>query len=42
MNPSAYLEPDDVLTDEDVSDIVQARAELHRGEFVRDDEIEWK
>jgi hypothetical protein len=36
------ISPDDVLTDEDIADIEQARAEFDRGEFVRDDEIDWK
>lgn len=34
--------PDDILTDEDIADIKQARADFSCGEFVRDGEINWK
>lgn len=33
---------DDILTDEDIADIQQARKEFARGEYVRHDEIDWK
>jgi hypothetical protein len=36
------ISPDDILTDEDIADIKQARSEFARGEFVRDNEINWK
>ena len=32
---------DDILTDEDLSDIRQARAEFARGEYVRHEDINW-
>jgi hypothetical protein len=32
---------DDILTDEDIADIKQARAEFVRGEFVRHEDIDW-
>ena len=35
------ISPDDVLTDEDVADIKQARAEFARGEYVRHEDINW-
>ena len=35
------VSPDDVLSDEDIADIKQARAEFERGEFVRHDAINW-
>ena len=31
----------DILTDEDIADIKQARAEFERGEFVRHEDINW-
>ena len=37
----AMVSPDDVLTDEDMADIRQARAEFAKGEYVRHDDIEW-
>ena len=35
------ISPDDYLTDEDIEDILQARAELVSGEFVRHEDIDW-
>lgn len=35
------LSPDDVLSEKDIADIEQARAEFARGEFVRHEEIDW-
>jgi hypothetical protein len=35
------VSPDDILTDEDVADIKQARAEFARGEFTRHEDINW-
>ncbi len=35
------VSPDDILTDEDIEDIKQARAELARGECVRHEDINW-
>ena len=35
------ISPDDVLTDEDIADIKQARAEFSRGEYVRHEDIGW-
>jgi hypothetical protein len=35
------MSPDDILTDEDIADIKQARAEFARGEFVRHEDINW-
>jgi predicted transcriptional regulator len=35
------VSPDDILTEEDITDIEQARAEFARGEFVRHEEINW-
>jgi hypothetical protein len=34
--------PDDILTDEDIADIKEARAEFARGEYVRHNDIDWK
>jgi len=34
--------PDDVATSEDLAAIATAREEFARGEFVREDEINWK
>jgi len=34
--------PDDVATPEDILDIQQANEEYARGEFVRDEDINWK
>jgi len=36
------ISPDDILTDEDIADIEQARADFERGEFYMDADIEWK
>ena len=33
--------PDDILSDVDIMDIKQARAEFARGEFVRHEDINW-
>ena len=33
---------DNILTEEDIRDIKQARAEFARGEFVRHEDINWK
>jgi hypothetical protein len=35
------IPPDDVLTDEDIADIKQARTEFARGEYVRHEDIDW-
>jgi hypothetical protein len=35
------IDPDDILSEEDIADIKQAREEFARGEFVRHDEIDW-
>jgi hypothetical protein len=35
------LPSDDILTDEDIADIKQARAEFARGEYVRYEDINW-
>ncbi|MCL1808027.1 MAG: hypothetical protein FWG31_10050 [Oscillospiraceae bacterium] len=35
------VSPDDILTDEDIADIKQARAEFSRGEYVRHEDINW-
>ena len=35
------ISPDDILTDEDIADIKQARAEFARGEFTRHEDIDW-
>lgn len=35
------ISPDDILTEEDLADIKQARAEIARGEFVRHEDIDW-
>jgi len=33
---------DDVLTDEDINDIKQARAEIASGDFIRHEDIDWE
>ena len=35
------MSPDDYLSDEDVVDILQARAEFNRDEHVRHEDIDW-
>lgn len=35
------ISPDDILSEEDIADIEQARAEFARGEFVRHEDINW-
>ena len=35
------ISPDDILTDEDIADIKQARAEFMRGEYVHHKDINW-
>jgi hypothetical protein len=35
------MSPDDILTDADMADIVQARAEFARGEYVRHEDVDW-
>ena len=35
------VSPDDILTNEDIADIKQARAEFARGEYVRHEDIDW-
>jgi hypothetical protein len=35
------ISPDDVLTEEDIADINQARAEFARGEYIRHEAINW-
>ncbi|MCL2388054.1 MAG: hypothetical protein FWC89_10980 [Defluviitaleaceae bacterium] len=34
--------PDDIATKEDLEDIAIAKAEYARGEFLREDDINWK
>jgi hypothetical protein len=34
--------PDDFLSDEDIADIEQARAEYANGEYIRHEDINWK
>ncbi|MCL2500880.1 MAG: hypothetical protein FWE90_11195 [Defluviitaleaceae bacterium] len=36
------ISPDDYLSNDDIADIQQARLEYARGEYVREDEINWK
>lgn len=38
---SLVIADDDVLTDEDIADIEQARAEFAQGEYVRHEDIDW-
>jgi hypothetical protein len=35
------ISPDDILTNEDIEDIRQARAEYARGEYTRHEDIKW-
>ena len=35
------VSPDDILTDEDIADIKQARAEFVRGETIAHEDIDW-
>lgn len=35
------MSPDDVLSEEDISDVTQARSEFARGDFVRHEDINW-
>ena len=35
------ISPDDVLTDEDIADIEEARAAFALGDFVRHEDINW-
>ena len=35
------ISPDDILTDEDIADIEQARADYKRGVYVRHGDIDW-
>ena len=35
------INPDDILTTEDISDIEQARIEYKNGETISDDDIDW-
>jgi len=37
----AMVSPDDILTDEDIADIKQARSDIARGEYVRHEDIKW-
>ena len=37
----AMISPDDILTDEDIADIEQARAEFERGEAIPASIINW-
>ena len=37
----AMISPDDILTDEDIADIKQARSDFARGEYVRHEDIKW-
>ena len=38
---NAMISPDDILTDEDIADIEQARAEFARGEAIPISAINW-
>ena len=38
---NAMISPDDILTDEDIADIKQARAEFARGEAIPVNAINW-
>ncbi len=35
------ISPDDILTEEDIADIKQARSEFARGEYIRHEDINW-
>ena len=35
------VSPDNILTDEDIADIKQARDEFSRGEYTRHEDINW-
>jgi len=35
------ISPDDILTDEDIADIKQARTEFARNEYVKHEDINW-
>ena len=35
------VSPDDILSEEDIADVEQARAEFVRGESVRHEDIDW-
>ena len=37
----AMVSHDDILTDEDIADIKQARSDIARGEYVRHEDIKW-
>ena len=38
----SMISPDDILAEEDISDINQARTEFDRGKFTRHDAINWE
>ena len=38
----AMISPDDILTEEDIADIKQARADFARGEYVRHEDVNWR
>jgi hypothetical protein len=35
------VSPDDIITEEDAADIMQARVDFARGEYVRHEDINW-
>jgi hypothetical protein len=35
------VSPDDILSEDDIADIQQARSEFSRGEFVKHEDINW-
>jgi len=37
----SMVHPDDILTDEDIADIKEARAEFEHGEYVLMEDINW-
>ncbi|MCL2621057.1 MAG: hypothetical protein FWD97_09020 [Defluviitaleaceae bacterium] len=37
----SMVDPDDHLTEEDIADILEARAEFSRGEYIRHEDIDW-
>ena len=38
----SMVDPENHLTEEDIADIIQAREEFARGEYVRHEDIKWK
>jgi len=37
----SMISPDDLLSEEDIADILLARAELARGEYVKHEDVDW-